>query len=41
MAMNFEPLECVIVVQSMKISTHENKAIHSISKVKVTMHTLP
>ena len=29
MAMNFEPHECVIFVQSTKIGTHENKAIHS------------
>ena len=27
-ARNFEPNECVIFVQSMKIGTHENKAIH-------------
>ena len=31
MATNFGPHECVIFVQSMKIDTHENKAIHSIS----------
>ena len=30
MAMNFEPQECVIFVQSTKIGTHDNKAIHSI-----------
>ena len=29
MAENFEPNECVIFVQSKKIGTHENKAIHS------------
>ena len=29
MTTNFELHECVIFVQSMKISTHENKAIHS------------
>ena len=29
MATNFEPNECVILVQSMKIGTHKNKAIHS------------
>ena len=29
MAMNFETHECAIFVQSMKIATHENKAIHS------------
>ena len=29
-AKNFEPRECVTLVQSTKISTHENKAIHSI-----------
>ena len=28
-ATNFEPHECVIFVQSTKIGTHENKAIHS------------
>ena len=28
-ATNFEPLECLIFVQSTKIGTHENKAIHS------------
>ena len=32
MATNFEPNECVIFVQSTKIGTHENKAIHSIWK---------
>ena len=30
MAMNNEPHQCVIFVQSTKIGTHENKAIHSI-----------
>ena len=29
MATNFEPHECVNFVQSTKIGTHENKAIHS------------
>ena len=29
-ATNFEPHEFVIFVQSTKIGTHENKAIHSI-----------
>ena len=29
MATNFEPHECAIFVQSTKIGTHENKAIHS------------
>ena len=29
MATNFEPHEHVILVRSMKIGTHENKAIHS------------
>ena len=29
LATNFEPHECVIFVQSTKIGTHENKAIHS------------
>ena len=31
MATNFEPDECDIFVQAMKIGTHENKAIHSIT----------
>ena len=31
MAMIFEPHECAIFLQSMKIGTHEHKAIHSIS----------
>ena len=31
MAMNFEPHECVIFIQSVKIGTNENKAIHSIN----------
>ena len=30
MAMNFEPRECVIFVQSTKIGTNENNGIHSI-----------
>ena len=30
-ATNFEPHECVIFVQSTKIGTHENKAIHSMN----------
>ena len=30
MATNFEPHKCVIFVQSTKIGTHKNKAIHSI-----------
>ena len=29
MATKFEPYECVSLVQSRKIGTHENKAIHS------------
>ena len=29
MATNFEPHKCVVFVQSKKIGTHENKAIHS------------
>ena len=28
MATNFEPQKCVVFVQSTKIGTHENKAIH-------------
>ena len=31
MAMNFEPHECVMFVQSTKTGTYENKADHSIS----------
>ena len=31
MATNFEPHEYVIFVQSTKIGTHENKAIHSMA----------
>ena len=34
MATNFEPHECIIFVQSTKIGTHENKAIHSNYKLK-------
>ena len=30
MATNFKPHEYVIFVQSTKIGTHENKAVHSI-----------
>ena len=30
MTTNFEPHECVSFAQTMKIGTHENKAIHSI-----------
>ena len=30
MATNFESHECVIFIQSTKIGTHQNKAIHSI-----------
>ena len=29
LATNFEPHKCVILVQSKKIGTQENKAIHS------------
>ena len=29
MTTNFEPHECIIFVQSTKIGTQENKAIHS------------
>ena len=32
MAMNFEPHECAIFVQSTNIGMDENKAIHSICK---------
>ena len=30
MTTNFDPHECVTLLQSMKIGTHENKAIHGI-----------
>ena len=30
LTMNFEPHECIIFLQSTKIGTHENKAIHCI-----------
>ena len=33
MATNFEPHEYVNFVQSTKIGTHENKAIHSMSYI--------
>ena len=36
MATNFDPHEYVILVQSTKIGTHENKAIHSI-KIVITI----
>ena len=37
MATNLNPHECVIFVQSTKIGTHENKAIHSVElKFKLT-----
>ena len=36
MAMNFEPHECLIFLQSMKSGTHENKAIHSIWEIKLS-----
>ena len=32
---NFEPHKCVIFVQSMKIGTHENIAIHSMCFIYV------
>ena len=35
MATNFEPHECANFVQSTKIGTHENKAIHSNSMTKL------
>ena len=38
-ATNFGPHECVIFLQSTKIGTHENKAIHStIYKVMIYKH---
>ena len=36
-ATNFKPHECVIFVQSTKIDTHENKAIHSMLYENVNM----
>ena len=37
LATNFEPHECIIFVQSTKIGTHENKAIHStIQNIEIT-----
>ena len=38
MATDFEPQECVIFVQSTKIGTHENKAIHSIFAISRTLN---
>ena len=38
MAMNFEPHECVIFVQSKKIGTHENKHTESIAKAIQVPH---
>ena len=35
MATNLEPQECVMFVQSTKIGTHKNKAIHSINYFKI------
>ena len=40
MSTNFEPHEDVIFVQSTKIGTHENKAIHSILESTVCMSLL-
>ena len=31
---NFEPRQCLIFLQSTKIGTHKNKAIHSIIRIK-------
>ena len=33
MATNFEPQECAMLLQSTKIGTHENKAIHSMAEI--------
>ena len=41
MATNFEPHEYVIFVQSTKIGTHENKAIHSIFSFLWLNHLTP
>ena len=38
MATNFEPQKCTILVQSTKIGTHENKAIHSIWNIVQMQH---
>ena len=42
MATNFEPHKCVIYVQTTKICTHQNKAIHSTSfkETEPLIHTL-
>ena len=36
MTTNLEPHECVILAQSTKIGTHENKAIHSMHFCNIT-----
>ena len=41
LATNLEPHECVIFAQSTKIGTHENKAIHSITKSAKPYNTFP
>ena len=41
MIMNFEPLERVIFVQSTKIGTNENKAIHSSTKCSDHIWSIP
>ena len=38
MARNFEPHEYVIFVQSKKMGTHENKAIHSNQNLYNVLH---
>ena len=40
-ATKFDPIEYAISTQSMKIGTHENKAIHSISKNVPVKHWSP
>ena len=39
MATNFKPRECVILLLSTKIGTHENKAIHGILSFILILNT--
>ena len=38
---NFEPNKCVIFAQTTKIGTHENKAIHSSTSIKICDRICP
>ena len=40
MTTNFEPHECIIFLQSTKIGSHENKAIHNIIHLIKLIHIL-